>query len=122
MSNQYIDKSDVQQNKGMGMLVAIIPVLFFVPLVSGGASKSPFLKFMANQGLIYTITCIVLGVILKIIGVVLGIVPILGWALSDIIGLVVGLAELILWVMMIVSVINNEPKKYFVIGEIELIK
>ncbi|MBQ8569515.1 MAG: DUF4870 domain-containing protein [Oscillospiraceae bacterium] len=122
MSNQYIDKSDVQQNKGMGMLVAIIPVLFFVPLVSGGANKSPFLKFMANQGLVFTVTCIVLSVIMKIVGAVLGIIPFLGWSLSTIIGAVVGLVQFILWLMMVISVINNEPKKYFVIGEIELIK
>jgi uncharacterized membrane protein len=43
---------DAGQNKGMAIIAY---VLFFVPLISGGHKKSPFVKFHTNQGTVLAI-------------------------------------------------------------------
>lgn len=42
------DQEDLNKNKTNGILMAIIPILFFLPLVSNDMKNSAFLKFRAN--------------------------------------------------------------------------
>lgn len=44
------DPADAEKNKAMAIVGYIIPILFFIPLVSD-AKNSPFAKFHANQQL-----------------------------------------------------------------------
>lgn len=108
------DQEDVNKNKTNGILMAIIPILFFLPLVSDDMKNSAFLKFRANQTLIYLLAAIavnICGWILKYIPYVGGI---LSWALS--------IAVFVLYVINIVYAANGNGKKLPLIGGIEILK
>lgn len=63
---------DAEKNKVMAIVGYIIPLLFFIPLVTEEGKKSPFAKFHANQQL----NLLLAVVIVNIVG---GIIPFLGW-------------------------------------------
>lgn len=50
MPEQKADSSDVEKNKALAIVGYIIPILFFIPLVTD-AKNSPYAKFHANQQL-----------------------------------------------------------------------
>ena len=68
MNETYFDQSDVEQNKTMVLLSAIlqifIPILFFLPLVC--CQNSSYGKFYANQGLLILLLYIASSVVLVI--------------------------------------------------------
>ena len=89
MNETYFDQSDVEQNKTMVLLSAIlqifIPILFFLPLVC--CQNSSYGKFYANQGLLILLLYIASSVVL--------VIPILGW----IAGPIIGIANLVFAIM-----------------------
>ena len=50
MPEQKADSTDVEKNKALAIVGYIIPILFFIPLVTD-AKNSPYAKFHANQQL-----------------------------------------------------------------------
>jgi len=62
---------DIEDNKPLAIIGYIIPILFFVPLLTD-AKNSKFAKFHANQQLNLLLT----GIAVKIIGTI---IPFLGW-------------------------------------------
>ena len=105
------NKSDVDKNKTMAIVGYILPILFFIPLISDG-KDSPFAKFHANQQLVLLIA----GVVVNIVG---GIIPFLGWFI------ILPLGCIFLIVVAIMGIINaskGEMKKLPLIGGIEIIK
>jgi uncharacterized membrane protein len=105
------DKADVEKNKAMAIVGYIIPILFFIPLISDG-KNSPFAKFHANQQLVLLIAAVV-------INVVGGIIPFLGWFI------ILPLGCIFLLVVAIMGIINaskGEMKKLPLMGGIEIIK
>ena len=48
---QPTNSTDAEKNKVMAIVGYILPILFFVPLLSEESKKSPFAKFHANQQL-----------------------------------------------------------------------
>lgn len=105
------DKADVEKNKAMAIVGYIIPILFFIPLISDG-KNSPFAKFHANQQLVLLIA----AVVINIVG---GIIPFLGWFI------ILPLGCIFLLVVAIMGIINaskGEMKKLPLIGGIEIIK
>lgn len=104
-------KDDAEKNKTMAIVGYIIPILFFIPLISDG-KNSPFAKFHANQQLVLLIAAIV-------VNVVGGIIPFLGWFI------ILPLGSIFLIVLAIMGIINaakGEMKKLPLIGSIEIIK
>jgi uncharacterized membrane protein len=102
---------DVEKNKAMAIVGYIIPILFFIPLVTD-AKDSPFAKFHANQQL----NLLLLEVI--------------GWTVSAILVFIVigailmplvGLAGLVFMIMGIINASKGEMKELPVIGGIKLI-
>lgn len=94
-------QEDIDENKLLTVLMAVIPVLFFLPLIM--KSNSRYLNFFANQCLLLTIALIVCAV-----------VPFLGW-----------LCEILVFVMWIVNIVNAvqaEPKPMPFIGKNIIIK
>lgn len=104
------DHADAEKNKAMAIVGYIIPILFFIPLVSD-AKNSPFAKFHANQQL-----NLLLGwVVVNVVG---GIIPIIGWFI------IWPLGTIFLVVMMIMGIINaskGEMKELPLIGGFKLI-
>jgi uncharacterized membrane protein len=105
------NKADVDNNKPLAIIGYILPILFFIPLVTE-AKNSPFAKFHANQQLLLLLA----GIAVNIVGVI---VPIIGWFL------ILPFGGLILFVFAILGVINavkGEMKKLPWFGGFELIK
>lgn len=102
---------DAEKNKMMAIIGYIIPVLFFIPLVSDG-KNSPFAKYHANQQLVLLIAAIAVN----IIG---GIIPILGWFII----LPIGTIMIIIFAIMgIINASKGEMKPLPMIGGISIIK
>lgn len=102
--------SDAEKNKAMAIVGYIIPILFFIPLVTD-AKNSPFAKFHANQQL-----NLLLGWI--VVNVVGGILPFIGWFI------ILPLGTIFLIVVMIMGIIHaskGEMKELPVIGGFKLI-
>jgi uncharacterized membrane protein len=103
--------ADAEKNKAMAIVGYIIPILFFIPLVSE-AKNSPFAKFHANQQLNLLLAAIAVNVVGTII-------PILGWFI------ILPLGTILIFVLAIMGIINavkGEMKKLPIIGGFELIK
>jgi uncharacterized membrane protein len=105
------DKADVEKNKAMAIVGYIIPILFFIPLISDG-KNSPFAKFHANQQLVLLIA----AVVINIVG---GVIPFLGWFIILPLGCIF---LLVVAIMGIISASKGEMKKLPLIGGIEILK
>lgn len=104
------DVSDVDANKPMAIIGYLIPILFFIPMLS--EKKSPFGMYHAKQQLNLLISWIV-------VNVVGGIVPFIGWFI------ILPIGSIILIVLMIMGIINaskGETKQLPIIGGIQIIK
>lgn len=102
--------SDIEKNKPMAIIGYIIPILFFIPLVTD-AKESAFAKFHANQQLILLI--IAIGV--NIVGAV---IPIIGWFIIWPLGWV---AVVVLAIMGVLNAVKGEVKKLPIVGEFQII-
>ena len=104
--------SDAQKNKLMAIIGYIIPILFFVPLISNESKNSPFAKFHSNQQLVLLIA----AVIVNIVG---SVIPIIGWFI------ILPLGSIFLIVVAIMGIIHaskGEMKKLPLIGGYQIIK
>ncbi|OGI25550.1 MAG: hypothetical protein A3J76_05710 [Candidatus Moranbacteria bacterium RBG_13_45_13] len=102
--------SDAEKNKAMAIVGYIIPILFFIPLVTD-AKNSPFAKFHANQQLILLIS----WVIVNVLG---GVIPVLGWFIIWPLGTIF---LIIVAIMGIINASKGEMKELPVIGSFKLI-
>lgn len=105
------DSADVEKNKMMAIVGYILPILFFVPLITE-AKDSPFAKFHSNQQLVLLIAAV-------IVNVVGGIIPILGWFIILPLG---SIALLVFAIMGLIGAAKGEMKKLPLIGGFEIIK
>jgi uncharacterized membrane protein len=104
------DASDVEQNKVMAIVGYIIPILFFVPMLS--EKKSPFGMYHANQQL----SLLIAAIIVQIVGTV---IPILGWFIILPLGMI---AVVVLAILGIVNAAKGETKSLPIIGGFSIIK
>lgn len=108
------DPNDVNENKGLAIVMAIIPVLFFLPLVMPEKKSSMYLTHQANQTLIYFILAVASGIITGI----LGLIPVVGGILKALIPL----AIFVVYIINIVNAATGNGKGIPFIGSIEIIK
>lgn len=92
------DAADINDNKVMAIL-CYLGWLILIPLI---ASKSRYVKFHANQGLILFIAGF------------LSIIPLVGWVIS--------IVAFILAILGIINAINGRAKQLPIIGKFSLIK
>ena len=112
------DKADVEQNKAMGILAYLGP-LVFIPMFAAKGSK--FARFHANQGLTLFIACVAWSIVYSILN---WIILAISWRLyfiSSLIGLF-SLVFLILAVLGIVNAANGRAKELPVIGKFKILK
>jgi len=105
------NKSDAEKNNAIAIVGYIIPILFFVPLITD-AKNSPFAKFHSNQQLILLLAAIA-------VNIVGGVVPFIGWFLILPLG---SIALIVLAIMGIINAAKGEMKKLPVIGGFSIIK
>lgn len=109
---QATTNDDVEKNKAMAIIGYIIPILFFIPLVTD-AKNSQFAKFHANQQLnllLFWVVGQVAGSVLSIILIGLLILPL------------VMIAGLVFMIMGIINASKGEMKKLPLIGGFDIIK
>jgi uncharacterized membrane protein len=102
---------DAEKNKPMAIIGYIIPILFFIPLVTD-AKNSPFAKFHANQQL----NLLLAAIAVNIVG---GIIPFLGWFV------ILPLGSILIIIFAIMGIINAAKgltKKLPLIGGFNIIK
>jgi uncharacterized membrane protein len=87
----------------------ILPILFFVPLLTD-AKTQPFARFHANQQLLLLIWYVIANVIV--------VIPILGWIASPIMWVI----GVVLAIMGIVNAAGNTMKPLPIIGKYTLLK
>ncbi len=114
MGETYFDQQDVQQNKTIVLLTAILQcipglaIIFFLPLVACGGSA--YGKYYSNQGLLLLLLEIASGIISRI--------PLIGWIIGGLLGIVT-------FVFAIINAVNANSgirKGIPILGEIEIIK
>lgn len=102
--------SDIEKNKALAIVGYIIPILFFIPLVTD-AKNSPYAKFHANQQL----NLLLSWIIVEVVG---GFIPVLGWFI------ILPFGTIFLFVVMIMGIINaskGEMKPLPLIGGFKLL-
>lgn len=104
-------QSDAEKNKAMAIVGYIIPILFFIPLITD-AKNSPFAKFHSNQQLILLLAAIAVNIVGSI-------VPFLGWFIILPFG---SIALIVLAIIGIINAAKGEMKKLPVIGGFSIIK
>jgi uncharacterized membrane protein len=93
----------------------IIPPIVF--LLVEPYSKNRFVRFHSLQSLGLCLASVAIGAALRIIGVILFFIPILGHLLVALIAMVVILALVVIWVVLIVKGLQGEMFKLPVIGD-----
>lgn len=101
--------SDNSQNKAIAIIGYIIPILFFIPLLSE-AKNNAFAKFHANQQLNLLLFWVIVNVV--------GVVPIIGWIIWPF----ATLAGLVLMIMGIINAAGDKMVELPIIGKYALIK
>jgi uncharacterized membrane protein len=111
-SDTNAESADVDSHKALAIVGYIIPILFFIPLVTD-AKNNTFAKFHANQQLnllLFWVIGQIVGTLLSIILIGLIILPL------------VMVAGVVFMIMGIINSANGEMKKLPLIGGFELIK
>lgn len=102
------DSSDVQQYKIQAVLPYLIPILFFLPIVSN--KESNFCRFHANQQLIWLVTCVIINIVLRIINFI----PVLGMLVY----VLASLAVLVFAILLMVSASQGKAVKIPFVGDL----
>ena len=92
------DPGEMEEQKVVSILVFFIEFLFFIPIVS--YKDSAYAKTVANQ----TLTLFVAGIVSRIIGKILGYIPVLG----GIIAWLISIALLVLAITKIIDAANGK--------------
>lgn len=103
------EKLEINEHKALAVIGYIVPVLFFIPLMTE-AKKNSFAMFHANQHLVLLISWFAISVV--------GIIPLLGW-------LIVFVGGILLVALSVVGIINaagSKMKALPIIGEIIVLK
>jgi uncharacterized membrane protein len=106
------NQSDAEKNKAMAIIGYIIPILFFIPLVTD-AKNSVFAKYHANQQLNFLLFAVVGYIISSILMVIL-----IGFLLY----FLVMIASIVFMIMGIINAAKGEMKPLPLIGGINIIK
>ena len=108
------DQNDINQNKTVAIL-ANIPILFWLPLVS--CKDSEFGKFYSNQGLLLLILNVAVGIITPILGQI----PHMGLILN-LISSAIGIVVFVFMILEMIAASKGEAKEMPIIGGIKIIK
>lgn len=80
--------------------------------------KSGFVRFHSLQCLLATGALILLGLLLKLVGMLLFIVPVLGPLLVLILDVTAGLAAVFVWIVLVVKALQGETFKLAGLGDL----
>jgi len=104
-----------EEDKKVVATVAVFPILFLIYFIAG--NDSAYVRYCANQGLIFTI----LGIIISVVAKVIGFIPIIGF-IAGIVFWLIDLAILILTIYQMIGAFKGTIKPLPVIGDVEILK
>lgn len=108
------DPADVEKNKIFGVLCYLPPLLFIVSLLA--ARQSKFAMYHCNQGVVLTLTWFACWVALFIVGIVLALIPVIGWIMIMLLNFCMWIGVLVLAVMGIINAAQGVCKPLPLIG------
>lgn len=111
------DPNDIRENNRIS---ALAYVLFIIPLAI--KNDSEYVKYHANQGLIFLITAFALWVVCIITGMILGGIPFLGWLFGFLLNNAVKIILLSFFVIGIFNALTGKAKDLPLIGKFKIIK
>ena len=94
---------------------SFVPAMLF--LLVDPYRKNRFVRFHSIQSLLLCGTVIVLGALLRIAGLIVFLIPVLGPLVVALAYVVVGLAAVLLWVVLVVKAFQGEMFKLPLLGE-----
>jgi uncharacterized membrane protein len=99
---------------GMIAYVTIIPAIIFLVLEPYNKDKS--VRFHAFQSLFFHIAWLIVIVAAMLVGLILQLIPVVGWILDIALWLTIGLGGFALWVFLLVKAYGNAKFELPVIG------
>lgn len=81
-------------------------------------SKNRFVRFHCLQCLFLTLTCLLLGVALKLASLILFLIPVVGPLFVSLVSIVGSLAALVVWLVLLIKAFQGEIFKLPVLGEL----
>lgn len=106
-------------SKMTGIVSYLTPAGWLVAFLIGDKDKA---KFHMNQSLVLFITAIALIIVKKVLGWIIGWIPLLGGLVNTIIGLVVAAFLIACLVLGLIHASREEEKELPVIGGIRILK
>jgi uncharacterized membrane protein len=79
--------------------------------------ENRFVRFHAAQSVIFGIACIVIWVALTILGMILGMIPLIGWIISLLLSFGLGLGFFALWLFLMFQAFQGREWEVPVVGE-----
>ena len=76
-----------------------------------------FVRFHALQSFLITVAAILLGLVLKLAGLALFVIPVLGPLLVVVVDVVAALAALFVWLVLVVKALRGETFKIPILGD-----
>lgn len=95
--------------------LTFIPAVVFLVLVP--YNRNRFVRFHSVQCLLFCGVGVLIAIALKLAGLVLFIIPVLGPLLVVLVAMVVGLAAVVIWLVLVVKAFQGEIFKLPVLGD-----
>ncbi|MGA8431045.1 MAG: zinc-ribbon domain-containing protein [Candidatus Sulfotelmatobacter sp.] len=96
--------------------VTVIPPIIF--LLIDPYRRNRFVRFHSLQCLFLWLALFLIGAVLRLAGVVLSIIPVLGHLLVFLISMVIGLAAFVIWLVLVIKALQGEEFKVPVVGDL----
>ena len=96
--------------------LTFLPAIVFLILKPYRSNR--YLRFHSLQCLFLCAALIVIAIAIKVVGLVLLVIPVLGRLLVALMTIVVGLAAVVVWLVLIVKALQGEPFKLPLLGEL----
>ncbi len=96
--------------------VSLIPAVVF--LLLDPYNKNRFVRFHSFQCIFLWVTGLLIAVVLRFVGLILYIIPVLGHLLVWLIAMVVILGAVVIWLVLMVKALQGEAFKLPVIGDL----
>lgn len=96
--------------------ITFLPAMVF--LIFEPYKSNRFLRFHSLQCLFLFAALVLIAIVLKLVGFVLLIIPVLGHLLQVLLTVVVGLAAIVVWLVLIVKALQGELFKLPLLGDL----
>lgn len=96
--------------------VSFVPALAF--LLLDPYNKNRFVRFHSFQCIFLWVTGLLIAAVLRLLGLILYIIPVLGHLLVWLIAMVVILGAVVIWLVLVVKALQGETFKLPVIGDL----